>query len=65
MKHGKGIIDKQFMLNQLANSAIDIYAMAVVLSRATQSIQRKYESADYERLLAKSWCTEVCIILDY
>ncbi|XP_014749388.1 PREDICTED: very long-chain specific acyl-CoA dehydrogenase, mitochondrial, partial [Sturnus vulgaris] len=33
IKHGKGIVEKQFALKRVADAAIDIYAMAVVLSR--------------------------------
>lgn len=33
IKHGKKIIDEQFVLKRVADCAIDIYAMVVVLSR--------------------------------
>eukprot|EP00914_Ancora_sagittata_P018662 GHVO01036993.1.p1 GENE.GHVO01036993.1~~GHVO01036993.1.p1 ORF type:complete len:559 (+),score=91.92 GHVO01036993.1:72-1748(+) len=33
--HGKGIIEEQFLLNRLADAAIDVYAMVAVLSRAS------------------------------
>ncbi len=33
MVAGKNIIHQQFLLNRLANSAIDIYAMACIISR--------------------------------
>lgn len=59
IKYGKKIVDEQFLLNRLADCAIDIYAMAAVLSRATRSIQLKFDSADHERLMAEAWCIEV------
>lgn len=58
IKHGKNIIDQQFVLKCLADSAIDIYAMACVLSRASRAIKNNYPSADHERLLAQTWCLE-------
>ena len=33
IKHGKDIINEQFILNRLANATIDIYANTCVLSR--------------------------------
>ncbi|XP_016334395.1 very long-chain specific acyl-CoA dehydrogenase, mitochondrial-like [Sinocyclocheilus anshuiensis] len=33
LKHGKRIIDEQFVLKRVADCAIDLYAMVVVLSR--------------------------------
>lgn len=59
MKYNKNIIHEQFVLNRLANPAIDIYIMTVLLSRATNSINKKYKSADYEVNLVKSICSEV------
>ncbi|MEQ2158861.1 hypothetical protein GOODEAATRI_016541 [Goodea atripinnis] len=34
VKHGKKIIDEQFVLKRVADCAIDLYAMVVVLSRS-------------------------------
>lgn len=59
MKHGKGIIDQQFLLNRLANSAIDLYASIVVLSRATQSLNQNLPSATHEEKIARVWVNEV------
>lgn len=64
-KYGKNIIDQQFILKCLADSAIDIYAMACVLSRCSRSIKLGLESVEHEKLLTKAWCTEAaerCII---
>ena len=58
IKYGKNIVDQQFLLNRLADCAIDIYAMTVVLARATQSIKNNLESADHERTMAQAWCIE-------
>lgn len=58
IKHGKGIIDQQFVLNRLADCAIDIYAMVCVLSRCTRSIESKLDSVDHERLMTHAWCIE-------
>ncbi|XP_049288128.1 very long-chain specific acyl-CoA dehydrogenase, mitochondrial-like isoform X1 [Anopheles funestus] len=58
IKHGKGIVDQQFLLIRLADSAIDIYAMSCVLSRATKAIRENHPSAEHEVLMAKAWCVE-------
>lgn len=58
IKFGRGVVEQQFLLNRLASAAIDIYAMVVVLSRATRSLQSSYSSAQHESLIAKVWCSE-------
>lgn len=58
IKYGKGIVNEQFILNRLANSAIDIYTMTVVLSRASRSLNEKLPSATHEKILAQNWCYE-------
>ncbi|CAG7838395.1 unnamed protein product [Allacma fusca] len=58
IKHGKGIVEEQFVLNRLAEAAIDTFCMAAVLSRASQAIQNKHPSAAHETLMAKVWCNE-------
>lgn len=58
IKYGKNIIEEQFLLKNLADSAIDIYAMAVVLSRASRSIKMNLPSADHETVLTEAWCVE-------
>ncbi|MDQ3698442.1 MAG: acyl-CoA dehydrogenase family protein [Gemmatimonadota bacterium] len=40
MKHGKGIIERQFLQERLANAAIDIYLATAVLARTTWEIGR-------------------------
>lgn len=58
LKHGKNIVHEQFLLNRLADSAIDIYAMACVLSRASRSLKLSLPTADHEKLMTETWCTE-------
>ncbi|KAG5666884.1 hypothetical protein PVAND_014891 [Polypedilum vanderplanki] len=58
IKYGKGIIDEQFLLNRLADSAIDIYAMACALSRCSRSMKFKLPSVEIEKLMTESWCLE-------
>jgi hypothetical protein len=40
LRHGKGIIDRQFLQERMANAAIDIYLCTAVLSRTTWEIER-------------------------
>lgn len=59
IKHGKNIIDEQFILNRIANATIDVYTTAVVLSRASQSLKLNLSSSEHELLLAQLWTYEV------
>jgi len=47
------------LLNRLANSAVDIYSMVVVLSRASRALEQNLVSARHESMLAKVICDEV------
>ncbi|XP_061524732.1 very long-chain specific acyl-CoA dehydrogenase, mitochondrial [Phycodurus eques] len=58
IKHGKKIIDEQFVLMRVADCAIDIYTMIVVLSRASRSLSRGHPSAQHEKVLCETWCIE-------
>uniref|UniRef100_A0A182J7F3 Very long-chain specific acyl-CoA dehydrogenase, mitochondrial n=1 Tax=Anopheles atroparvus TaxID=41427 RepID=A0A182J7F3_ANOAO len=58
IKYGKKIVDEQFLLNRLADAAIDTYSMAVVLSRASRSVRKDLPSAEHEVLMTKAWCHE-------
>ncbi|XP_023801728.1 very long-chain specific acyl-CoA dehydrogenase, mitochondrial-like [Cyanistes caeruleus] len=58
IKHGQKIVEEQFALMRVADAAIDIYAMVVVLSRASRSLSSGLPTAQHERLLALSWCQE-------
>ncbi len=40
LRHGKSIIDKQFLQERMANAAIDIFLATAVLSRTTWEIER-------------------------
>lgn len=62
IKYGKGIIDEQFLLNRLAQAAIDTYTMTVVLSRATRALNLDLPTANYEALLTQVYCSEVRLI---
>lgn len=59
IKYGKGIIDEQFILSRIANATIDAYTIAVVLSRASKSLQSNLPSAEHELLLTQLWTYEV------
>ncbi|OWK14197.1 ACADVL [Cervus elaphus hippelaphus] len=58
IKHKKDIINEQFLLQRLADSAIDLYAMVVVLSRASRSLTEGHPTAQHEKMLCDSWCIE-------
>ncbi|XP_078284309.1 very long-chain specific acyl-CoA dehydrogenase, mitochondrial isoform X2 [Rhinoraja longicauda] len=58
LKYGKKIIDEQFLLKRVADSAIDLYAMIVVLSRASRSLSQAQGTAQHEKLLCDTWCIE-------
>merc|ERR1719249_269395 len=58
IKHGKNIINEQFLLTRLANATIDIYAMSCVLSRCSKSLNEGVESAHHEEMMTKVWCEE-------
>uniref|UniRef100_G1R9A0 Very long-chain specific acyl-CoA dehydrogenase, mitochondrial n=1 Tax=Nomascus leucogenys TaxID=61853 RepID=G1R9A0_NOMLE len=58
IKHKKGIVNEQFLLQRLADGAIDLYAMAVVLSRASRSLSEGHPTAQHEKMLCDTWCIE-------
>ncbi|EFA11043.1 very long-chain specific acyl-CoA dehydrogenase, mitochondrial [Tribolium castaneum] len=58
IKYGKSIVNEQFVLNRLANSAIDIYTGAVVLSRASNSLKDHLATAPHEKLMTEAWILE-------
>ncbi|KAG7258555.1 hypothetical protein CRUP_021066 [Coryphaenoides rupestris] len=58
LRHGKKIIDEQFVLRRVADCAIDLYAMVVVLSRASRSLSQGHPSAQHEKMLCETWCME-------
>lgn len=58
IKYGKGIVNEQFILNRFANATFDIYSSAVVLSRASSSLNDNLESANHEKLMTEAWVLE-------
>merc|ERR1719429_751212 len=58
IKHGKDIINEQFILNRLANATIDIYANTCVLSRCSKTLSKGLESAHQEEMMTKVWCRQ-------
>ncbi|XP_005349771.1 very long-chain specific acyl-CoA dehydrogenase, mitochondrial [Microtus ochrogaster] len=58
IKHKKAIVNEQFLLHRLADGAIDLYAMVVVLSRASRSLSEGHPEAQHEKMLCDSWCIE-------
>lgn len=58
VKHGKNIVNEQFLLNRLADASIDIYAMACVLARCSRTLKLNLPSADHEKLMTETWCVE-------
>merc|ERR1712223_1111197 len=58
IKHGKHIINEQFLLNRLAQPAIDIYVTSCMLSRCTLSLNQNLPSAMQEELMAKAFSNE-------
>lgn len=61
IKHGKKIIDEQFVLNRVADAAIDIYGMVSVLSRASRSLSNNLPSASIEKDMCQTFCDEALV----
>lgn len=59
IKYTRDIIHEQILLTRLANAAMDIYVMLVVLSRITRALNNKVPSVDIEKKMAKIICSEV------
>ncbi|XP_053320315.1 very long-chain specific acyl-CoA dehydrogenase, mitochondrial [Spea bombifrons] len=58
IRHGKRIVDEQFVLQRIADCAIDLYAMTVVLSRSSRSLEQGLPGALHEKILCDIWCSE-------
>ncbi|XP_071949805.1 very long-chain specific acyl-CoA dehydrogenase, mitochondrial-like [Antedon mediterranea] len=58
IKHGKKIVDQQFLLWRLAEATIDIYGMVATLSKSSKSLSDGIEGADYEAKLCKVFVNE-------
>lgn len=51
-------MEEQFTLKRVADAAIDIYAMAVVLARASRALSSGLPTAQHQGTLALCWCQE-------
>lgn len=60
-KHGKDIIDRQFLQERMANAAIDIFVATAVLSRTTALLER----VDPEQARAELDCARVFVPMAY
>lgn len=58
IKHGKDVINQQFLLNRIADSTIDIYVATCMLSRCSTSLEQGLDSAHHEEMMTKVWCSE-------
>ena len=58
MKYKTDVIHQQFLLNRVAESAIDIYVSVCVLSRCQQTLEQALDSAHHEEQMTKLWCSE-------
>jgi len=58
INHGKDVINQQFLLKRIADSAIDIYVTTCVISRCNTTLEQGLESAQHEEMLTKLWCSE-------
>ncbi|XP_041451961.1 very long-chain specific acyl-CoA dehydrogenase, mitochondrial isoform X2 [Drosophila obscura] len=54
LRYNKNIVNEQFILNRLANAAIDIYAMVVTQSRSSRALKLKLPTAQHELNLTKA-----------
>ena len=59
IKHGKKIIEKQFLQERMANTAIDLFLAMAVLSRATAALER--EGGDEAKAAADLDCARVFV----
>lgn len=58
IKYGKNIIHQQFLLNRIANPAIDIFVCMCALSRATRTEKLGLSTASHEINMVKVMCNE-------
>eukprot|EP01135_Chromosphaera_perkinsii_P001543 Nk52_evm13s207 gene=Nk52_evmTU13s207 len=65
IKHGKNIIHQQQVCKRVADSAIDLFAMAAVTSRASMALENSTENASHEKLLAETYCNEAVVRLQH
>ncbi|XP_028027557.1 very long-chain specific acyl-CoA dehydrogenase, mitochondrial isoform X2 [Bombyx mandarina] len=58
LRHGRGVVEQQCVLNRLAGAAVDAYTSAAVLSRASRAARRSLPGAAHELRLAAAWAEE-------
>ncbi|MCZ6602576.1 MAG: acyl-CoA dehydrogenase family protein [Planctomycetota bacterium] len=59
-KHGKKVIERQYLLHRIADSFISIYAMAATISRTDRAIREKgAAAAESEIAFCQSFCSRV------
>uniref|UniRef100_A0A914HE95 Very long-chain specific acyl-CoA dehydrogenase, mitochondrial n=1 Tax=Globodera rostochiensis TaxID=31243 RepID=A0A914HE95_GLORO len=59
MAYKKDVIDRQYELIRVANAAIDIYSMAVVLSRCNYAIERNGpENSQHDQFITNLFCRQ-------
>ncbi|XP_033249376.1 very long-chain specific acyl-CoA dehydrogenase, mitochondrial isoform X1 [Drosophila miranda] len=54
LRYNKNIVNEQFILNRLANAAIDIYSMVVTQSRSSRALNLNLPTAQHEVYLTKA-----------
>lgn len=64
-KYNKNIIHQQFLLKRLGDSAIDIFVMMTVLSRASRSVTKDLYTAQHEINMTNVICSEVCTFEEF
>ena len=57
-RFGKKVIDEQLLVERLADTAIDLYAMVAVVARATRALEQSRKAADHEAKLAHVFCEQ-------
>ena len=58
LKYDTTIHDEQFLLHRIGDIAIDLFTMAVSLSRCTNSLRTQVATAAHESQLTRLWCEE-------
>ncbi|XP_059050560.1 very long-chain specific acyl-CoA dehydrogenase, mitochondrial [Achroia grisella] len=54
-RHGRAVVDRQFLLNRLAAAAVDSYTSVAAISRASRAARLSLPAADHELRLAEAW----------
>ena len=56
IKHKKEIVEQQLLVKYIANSAMELFAMAAVVARASRANDEGSPTAAHETLLAETYC---------